>query len=107
MASASPRTWSAPKLSASLSVFVSLRISDNNINGVAVSPACQGSRFLYFSPLTSLKLFRVKTAALNDEEEDISSSVEELGSKPSQSDGLAMDNRGNLYIPVLVLYSWS
>ena len=93
--------------SAPLSVFVSLRISDNNINGVAVSPACQGSRFLYFSPLTSLKLFRVKTAALNDEEEDISSSVEELGTKPSQSDGLAMDNRGNLYIPVLVLYSWS
>ena len=69
---------------------------------MAVSPACQGSRFLYFSPLTSLKLFRLKTAALNNEK-DISNSVEELGSKSSQSDGLAMDNRGNLYIPVLVL----
>ena len=67
---------------------------------MAVSPACQGSSFLYFSPLTSLKLFRVKTAALNNEE-DISNSVEELGRKQSQSDGLAMDNRGNLYIPVI------
>ena len=68
---------------------------------MAVSPACQGSRFLYFSPLTSLKLFRVRTAALNNQE-DISSSVEELGTKQSQSDGLAMDNRGNLYMPVFV-----
>ena len=64
-----------------------------------MSPACQGSRFLYFSPLTSLKLFRVRTAALNSQE-DISGSVEELGRKARQSDGLAMDNRGNLYMPV-------
>ena len=69
---------------------------------MAVSPARQGSRFLYFSPLTSLKLFRVKTAALNNEE-DISHSVEELGRKSSQSDGLAMDNRGNLYVPVITV----
>ena len=69
-----------------------------------MSPACQGSRFLYFSPLTSLKLFRVSTAALNNEE-DISGSVEELGSKARQSDGLAMDNRGNLYLPVYQSFS--
>ena len=76
-----------------------LRISDNNINGVAVTPLCQGSQFLYFSPLTSLKLFRVKTAALN-KNEDITNSVEEVGTKPSQSDGFAMDNKGNLYMQV-------
>ena len=77
----------------------SYRITDNNINGVAVSPVCQGSQFLYFSPLTSLKLFRVNTAALNNNE-DITNSVVEVGSKPSQTDGLAMDNRGNLYMQV-------
>ena len=58
-----------------------------------------GSTHLYYAPLTSRKLFRVDTELLNSNQ-DISSSVTEVGTKPSQTDGLAMDNRGNLYMQV-------
>ena len=37
------------------------RISDNHINGVAISSTCSGSKYLYYSPLTSLNLFRIPT----------------------------------------------
>ena len=30
-----------------------LRISDNNVNGIAVSPVLNGSKYIYYSPLTS------------------------------------------------------
>ena len=76
-----------------------LTIPDNHINGVAVSPPCRGPTHLYYAPLTSRKLFRVDTELLNSNQ-DISSSVTEVGTKPSQTDGLAMDNRGNLYMQV-------
>jgi len=77
----------------------SLRIADNNINGIAVSPATNGSKYIYYSPLTSLKLFRMDTAAANKENVDgVEDSVEEVGDKRSQTDGLAMDNKGNLYL---------
>ena len=66
---------------------------------MAVSPPCRGPTHLYYAPLTSRKLFRVDTELLNSNQ-DISSSVTEVGTKPSQTDGLAMDNRGNLYMQV-------
>merc|ERR1712179_287670 len=76
-----------------------LRISDNNINGIAVSPSVIGSKYIYYSPLTSLKLFRLDTSAANNENtESVEDHVVEIGTKNSQTDGLAMDNKGNLYL---------
>merc|ERR1712115_76280 len=46
---------------------VRLRIADNHINGVAVSPPSMGSQHLYYSPLTGLRLWRVETASLRRE----------------------------------------
>eukprot|EP00092_Neocalanus_flemingeri_P022065 GFUD01023932.1.p1 GENE.GFUD01023932.1~~GFUD01023932.1.p1 ORF type:complete len:403 (+),score=95.27 GFUD01023932.1:96-1304(+) len=78
-----------------------LRIADNNINGIAVSPAITGSKYVYYSPLTSLKMFRMDTAAVNSENvatSDVADVVVEVGEKRSQTDGLAMDNKGSLYM---------
>ena len=76
-----------------------LRIADNNINGIAVSPAITGSKYIYYSPLTSLKMFRLDAAAANSENvENVGDSVVEVGEKRSQTDGLAMDDKGNLYM---------
>ena len=76
-----------------------LRISDNNINGIAVSPSVTGSKYIYYSPLTSLKLFRLDTSAVNTENTNsLEDYVVEIGTKNSQTDGLAMDNKGNLYL---------
>ena len=75
-----------------------LRIDDNNINGVAVSSACSGSQYLFYSPLTSLNLFKIKTSALNENKEDVNDDVTVVGTKSSQTDGIASDNQGNLYM---------
>lgn len=78
-----------------------LRIADNNINGIAVSPAITGSKYIFYSPLTSLKMFRMDAAAANSENVAISNVgdfVVEVGEKRSQTDGLAMDDKGNLYM---------
>ena len=79
-----------------------ITITDNNINGLVMSPAKDGLGYLYYSPLTSLKLFRLDTTAINDEEriKDIGKSVVEIGFKKSQTDGLAMDDIGRLYLQV-------
>ena len=57
-----------------------LRIGDNHINGVAISSTCSGSKYLYYSPLTSLNLFRINTKALNNNPiDDVSKDVLEVG----------------------------
>ena len=87
-----------------------LRIDDNNINGVAVSSACSGSEYLFYSPLTSLNMFRIKTSALNERKEDVSEDVAVVGAKASQTDGIASDNQGNLYMQEITgnaLNSWN
>ena len=82
----------------------SRRISNNNINGLVVSPAAGfNSSTLFYSPLTSLKMFRLETAAINDRNTangNIDRFVKEVGDKRSQTDGLAMDQRGTLYMQV-------
>ena len=76
-----------------------LRIPDNNVNGIAVSPSVTGSKYIYYSPLTSLKLFRLDTSAANtDNTDSLEDYVVEVATKNSQTDGLAMDSKGNLYL---------
>ena len=85
-----------------------IRISDNNINGLVMSPTKDGQGFLYYSPLTSQKLFRLDTNAINNENniENVDESIVEVGLKKSQTDGLAMDNLGRLYMQVLKIHLW-
>jgi len=73
-----------------------LRISDNHINGLALSPSSQGSEHLYYSPLTGLKLWSVETKGLNRKGRALV--IKEVGNKTSQTDGLAMDPKGRLFM---------
>jgi len=76
-----------------------LRISDNHINGLALSPPLQGSKHLYYSPLTGLKLWKVDTQGLNGEGQQLV--VKEIGDKRSQTDGLVIDPDGRLFMQEL------
>lgn len=56
--------------------------------------------WLYYGPLSGDRMYRVRTADLNDaslKPEDLAARVEDYGPKPI-SDGLAMDLANNLYI---------
>ena len=61
-------------------------------DGIALSP---DGKYLYYSPLTSHRLYRVNTDALV--EADAVAAVEDLGDKGFANDGLWMDGDGRLY----------
>jgi len=66
-------------------------------DGIAISP---DGEFLYYTPLSSRKLYRVKTAALSDtgvSDESVNRMVEDLGEK-GVADGLEEDTDGRIYI---------
>jgi sugar lactone lactonase YvrE len=67
------------------------------MDAVAVDPA---GEWLYFSPLTSGRLYRAPTAALQDfsrDEDSLAALVEDVGAK-TMSDGMAFDPEGSLYM---------
>ncbi|XP_069685307.1 protein yellow-like isoform X2 [Periplaneta americana] len=76
-----------------------------NIGGLALSPVShRGERVLYYSSLSNLLLFSIRTSYLRDEElavGDVSASVKTLGQKESISEGMVMDSRGVLYYGLL------
>ncbi|MBC7809083.1 MAG: hypothetical protein H7145_23350 [Akkermansiaceae bacterium] len=66
-------------------------------DGIAISP---DGEFLYYTPLSSRKLYRIKTAALVDtgvSDEAVNRMVEDLGAK-GVADGLEEDTKGRIYI---------
>ncbi len=66
------------------------------VDGIAISP---DGEYLYYTPLTSRKLYRIKTSALADEsisDDAVNRMVEDLGPK-GVSDGMAEDTAGRIY----------
>lgn len=66
-------------------------------DGIAISP---DGEYLYYTPLSSRKLYRVKVSALVDEgvsDTAVNRMVEDLGEK-GVADGLAEDTAGRIYI---------
>ena len=69
-----------------------------NADGIALSPDRQ---WLYFKPLSDTKLYRIRTADLQNAlvtGADVGNKVEDLGGNFTCSDGMIFDKRGNLYL---------
>jgi sugar lactone lactonase YvrE len=69
-------------------------------DGIALGPY---GDILYYCPLSSRRLYSVPTAKLRDatlSEADLAKEVKDLGPKP-MADGLAMDDKGRLYMGAL------
>jgi sugar lactone lactonase YvrE len=69
-----------------------------NSDGIALSPDRQ---WLYFKPLSDTKLYRIRTADLQNAlttGADVGKNVEDLGPNFTCSDGMTFDNQGNLYL---------
>lgn len=84
---------------------IDVELRGKNIDGLALSSAAGYERTLYFSPLGSYNLYSLPTSSLKNPalSSDVSTAVVDLGRKPSISDGMIMDNRGNLYFGLLGL----
>ena len=68
-----------------------------NADGIALS---QDMQYLYWKPLTSYTLFRIKTEALRNaglSDTQLASQIEDLGKVPA-SDGMEIDAANNLYL---------
>jgi sugar lactone lactonase YvrE len=69
-----------------------------NSDGIALSSDRQ---WLYFKPLSDTKLYRIRTADLQNAlatGADVENKVEDLGANFTCSDGMIFDPRGNLYL---------
>ena len=67
-------------------------------DGIAISA---DGAYIYYTPLASRHLYRVSTDALADDtktDSEVAATVEDLGTRPSGSDGLESDAKGNLYL---------
>jgi sugar lactone lactonase YvrE len=68
-----------------------------NADGIALSP---DREWLYFKPLSDMKLYRVRTTDLRNDQYrsgELEKKVEDLGSFTT-SDGMTVDAKGNLYL---------
>jgi sugar lactone lactonase YvrE len=68
-----------------------------NADGIALS---QDNQYLYWKPLTSYKLFRIKTEALRNpalSDAQLAQQIEDLGKVPA-SDGMEIDAQNNVYL---------
>ncbi|XP_035693903.1 major royal jelly protein 1-like [Branchiostoma floridae] len=79
------------------------------VNGVALSPIGKNMK-LYYCALAGYNLYTLPTSLLKQPTvADVGTSVKELGRKASQSDGIAISNKGTLYYGALQLnavYRW-
>ncbi|KAL3285117.1 hypothetical protein HHI36_019241 [Cryptolaemus montrouzieri] len=79
------------------------------IDGIALSPAIPNrDRFVYFCSLTGINLYSISTSILKNETFSTSDkwrqNINLIGQKEAQSDGLIIDNEGNLFYTLLPLY---
>ncbi|CAH1962406.1 unnamed protein product [Acanthoscelides obtectus] len=80
------------------------------VNGIALSPYIESRpRTLFYSSLTGTGVFALSTDILKNEKLSIGDSWREyvrlMGEKEGPSDGMFMDNKGNLYYGILSQYS--
>ncbi|XP_071090602.1 protein yellow-like [Haliotis cracherodii] len=75
------------------------------IDGIALSP---DFRYLYYCSLASMKLFRVPTSVLAQENDNIGTSVKDLGSKVSQTGGMMAGSKSLFYgaLGLNAVYKW-
>jgi sugar lactone lactonase YvrE len=67
-------------------------------DGLAIS---HDGKYLYYCPLASRRLYRVRTEALLDEragDAEVARAVEDLGDRGFASDGLETDDKGRVYL---------
>ncbi|KAK5642287.1 hypothetical protein RI129_008454 [Pyrocoelia pectoralis] len=81
------------------------------IDGIALGPLPvrrKDSRMVYYCALSGYSLYGISAAVLKNEElcktGEWRRDIEYIGKKKSQSDGLIMDNKGNLYYGLLSRY---
>lgn len=71
------------------------------INGIALSPKAAKDKYVYFCSRTGLNLYQLSTDILKNNtkrfDDQWRRNVKNLGKKEGQSDGLIMDNKGNLF----------
>eukprot|EP00766_Chilomastix_caulleryi_P001638 gnl/Chilomastix_caulleri/261.p1 GENE.gnl/Chilomastix_caulleri/261~~gnl/Chilomastix_caulleri/261.p1 ORF type:complete len:315 (+),score=99.74 gnl/Chilomastix_caulleri/261:178-1122(+) len=74
------------------------------VDGIALS---NDGNYLYFCPLTSRRLYRIKTSYLREDHKDgeLNDKVEFVMDRPSASDGLMIDGSNNMYITGIESYS--
>ncbi|XP_036142820.1 major royal jelly protein 3 [Monomorium pharaonis] len=72
-----------------------------DVDGIALSPASNRDRQVYYSPLSSFHLYSVPVSVLKNNVTNIDQYVKKLGQKSSQTDGMAMSATGVLYFGLL------
>ncbi|KAF5273705.1 hypothetical protein FQA39_LY07395 [Lamprigera yunnana] len=82
-----------------------------SINGIALAPTPlnrKRNRMVYFCALSGYSLYAISTHILKDEEfckgAEWRRDIEFVGKKRSQSDGIIIDNKGNLFYGLLSKY---
>lgn len=76
-------------------------INPVHVDGIALSPASNRDRQIYYSPLSSFHLYSIPVSAMRDNVTNIDQYVKQLGRKSSQTDGMAMSATGKLYLGLL------
>lgn len=71
------------------------------VDGIALSPASDADRQVYYSPLSSFHLYSIPTSVLKANASNVDGDVKELGRKNSQTDGMMMSAKGVLYFGLL------
>lgn len=80
------------------------------LDGIALSPllAKSGNKILYYSSLAGMNLYSIDTKVLKNEHfldtGEWRRAIKVIGKKQGQSDGLIIDNEGNLYYTLPPLY---
>ncbi|XP_063925781.1 protein yellow-like [Zophobas morio] len=78
------------------------------LDGIALSPSQSRNKLLFYSPLAGMNLYSIKTKVLKNEKlinsGDWRRAIKVVGKKQSQSDGLIMDHKGNLFYTLPPLY---
>ncbi|XP_072763565.1 major royal jelly protein 1-like [Anoplolepis gracilipes] len=84
-------------------------INPVHVDGIAISPASNHERQIYYSPLSSFHLYTIPVFTLRNNVTNIDQYVMELGRKPSQTDSMTMSATGVLYFGLLAddaIASW-